>query len=64
METPYRNQNILEDILAAAQDKTCLCIAGDITGPQQNIKTMSINEWRKNPFHFDKKPALFLLQKI
>jgi len=64
METPYRNQSILEDILAVAQDKTCLCIACDITGPQQIIKTMSIKEWKKNPFNFDKKPALFLLQKI
>jgi len=64
MEAPYRNQNILEDILAVAQDKTYLCIACDITGPHQIIKTMSIKEWKKNPLNFDKKPALFLLQKI
>jgi 16S rRNA (cytidine1402-2'-O)-methyltransferase len=61
MEAPYRNQSILEDILAAAQDKTYLCIACDITGPHQIIKTMSIKEWKKNPLDFDKKPALFLL---
>lgn len=63
MEAPYRNQNLLEDILAVAQDKTCLCIACDITGPHQIIKTMSIKEWKKNPLNIDKKPALFLLQK-
>jgi len=63
MEAPYRNQGILEDILAVAQDKTHLCIACDITGPHQIIKTMSIKEWKKDPFHFGKKPALFLLQK-
>ena len=61
MEAPYRNQNILEDILIVVQDKTCLCIACDITGPYQIIKTMSIKEWKKNPLDFDKKPALFLL---
>jgi 16S rRNA (cytidine1402-2'-O)-methyltransferase len=61
METPYRNQNILEDILAVAQDKTQLCVACDITGPHQIIKTMSIKEWKQNPLNFDKKPALFLL---
>ena len=61
MEAPYRNQIILEDILAAAQDKTYLCVACDITGPHQIIKTMSIKEWKKCPFDFDKKPALFLL---
>ena len=61
MEAPYRNQSILEDILATAQDKTYLCIACDITGPHQIIKTMSIKEWKKSPIDFDKKPALFLL---
>jgi 16S rRNA (cytidine1402-2'-O)-methyltransferase len=61
MEAPYRNQNILEDILAVAQDKTCLCIACDVTGPHQIIKTMSIKEWKKVPLDFDKKPALFLI---
>jgi 16S rRNA (cytidine1402-2'-O)-methyltransferase len=64
MEAPYRNQSILEDILAVAQDKTFLCIACGITGPHQIIKTMSVKEWKKTPLNFDKKPALFLLQKL
>ena len=64
MEAPYRNQNILEDILAIAQEATRLCIACDITGAGQFIKTMSIKEWKKAPVNIDKKPALFLLQKI
>ena len=61
METPYRNQSILQDILTTAQDKTRLCIACDITGPHQLIKTMSVREWKNNPIDFNKKPALFLL---
>jgi 16S rRNA (cytidine1402-2'-O)-methyltransferase len=61
METPYRNQSIFEDILAVAQDKTSLCIACDITGPQQIIKTLSIKEWKKTTPDIHKKPALFLL---
>jgi 16S rRNA (cytidine1402-2'-O)-methyltransferase len=61
METPYRNQSILEDILAVAQERTHLCIACDITGPHQMIKTMSIKEWKKTPINIDKKPALFLI---
>lgn len=64
METPYRNQSILEEILATCQDRTYLCIACDITGQEQMIKTMSINAWKKKPFKFNKKPSLFLLQKI
>lgn len=61
MDAPYRNQNLMEDVLTVAQEKTDLCIACDITGPHESIKTMSIKEWKKNPFNFDKKPALFLL---
>jgi 16S rRNA (cytidine1402-2'-O)-methyltransferase len=61
MEAPYRNESIFEDILSVAQDKTLLCVACDITGPGQVIKTMSVREWKKNSFNFNKKPALFLL---
>jgi 16S rRNA (cytidine1402-2'-O)-methyltransferase len=61
METPYRNQNVLEDILAVARENTHLCIACDITGPAQTIKTMSIKEWKRSPINIDKKPALFLI---
>ena len=61
MEAPYRNQSILEDVLAVAQEGTHLCIACDITSPHQIIKTMNIKEWKKNPLNFDKKPTLFLL---
>ena len=64
METPYRNQSILEEILTTCQDRTYLCVAYDIAGSDQMIKTKSINEWKKNPFKLNKKPALFLLQKI
>ena len=46
MEAPYRNQSIFEDILNTCQDKTYLCIAYDLTSPQQTIKTMSIKEWK------------------
>jgi 16S rRNA (cytidine1402-2'-O)-methyltransferase len=61
MEAPYRNQHILEDILASCQDKTFLCIACDVTSANQIIKTMRIKEWKEHPLNFDKKPALFLI---
>jgi 16S rRNA (cytidine1402-2'-O)-methyltransferase len=63
MEAPYRNQSIFEDILNSCQDKTFLCVACDMTGPQQFIKTMTVKEWKKNPRDFDKIPALFLVGK-
>ena len=61
MEAPYRNQNILEDILTNCHDQTYLCIACDLTGPHQIIKTMTIQQWKKNSVNIDKKPTLFLL---
>ena len=63
MDAPYRNQNVLEDILSTCQDQTQLCIACDITAPDQFIKTMSIKDWKKNLPNLDKKPALFLIHR-
>ncbi len=63
METPYRNQHLLEDILKTCSPKTFLCLAVDLTGPAQFIKTASIEEWRKLNTPIQKKPTLFLLQK-
>jgi len=64
MEAPYRNQSVLEDILATCQPNTYLCIACDITSSQQIIKTMSVKDWKKVSLNLVKKPTLFLLQKI
>ncbi len=61
MEAPYRNQNILEDILTSCRANTLLCIACNVTAPDQMIKTMSIKEWKNTPLNISKKPALFLL---
>ncbi len=60
-ETPYRNQNIFEDILSCCVLATQLCIAYDLTGAAQSIRTLSISEWKKSKFVFSKKPALFLI---
>lgn len=62
METPYRNQGLFDDILASCHDKTRLCVACDISGPHQIIKTMRIQDWKKTSLNIDKKPALFLIQ--
>lgn len=61
METPYRSQNVLKDVLKVCLPKTLLCIAADLTGEKQFIKTQPVQEWRKlNPL-IHKIPALFLL---
>jgi 16S rRNA (cytidine1402-2'-O)-methyltransferase len=61
METPYRNQKLLEDILAQCSPASRLCIAADVTLPTQQIKTLSIEDWRKTPIDLNKRFAVFLL---
>ncbi|MBF0504477.1 MAG: SAM-dependent methyltransferase [Candidatus Omnitrophica bacterium] len=61
METPYRNQYILDDVLKVCKDKTYFCVACSIGSSEQIIKTMNVKEWKKNLIHIDKKPALFLI---
>lgn len=64
METPYRNQALFEDILSVCHPKTLLCIAADLTGPGQMVKTASISQWQAKKPVLEKKPALFLLLYI
>lgn len=61
IETPYRNNQLLESILKTCSQGTRLCIAIDITGSQEMIQTKSIAEWKKNIPAMPKRPAMFLL---
>jgi 16S rRNA (cytidine1402-2'-O)-methyltransferase len=61
IETPYRNQSMVQDILRVCQPTTLLSIAYGLTGPLEWIKTRSIADWRKHPPKLEKVPAVFLL---
>ena len=61
IETPYRNDSMLSDLLAALQPKTRLCIAADITLPDETIMSKTVGEWRKGHFVIGKRPCVFLL---
>lgn len=63
IETPYRNQQMLADILETLLASTRLCIAFDVTGAGEYIRTLSIQDWKKNKIDFHKKPAVFLIGK-
>jgi 16S rRNA (cytidine1402-2'-O)-methyltransferase len=63
IETPFRNQHLLEDILANCAPATQLCIACDITLPTELIRTQAISEWKKQVPDINKRPAIFLLYK-
>lgn len=61
IETPYRNDAMLQAILAECSPQTLLCIATDITQPDEQIMTHSIADWRRNTPALDKRPSVFLL---
>jgi 16S rRNA (cytidine1402-2'-O)-methyltransferase len=62
METPYRNQRMLESILSECSNETLLCIAMDITLPDENIRTMTISEWKKNQPSLNDRLVVFIIQ--
>jgi len=60
METPYRNQKMIESILSVCHPDTKLCIAADITLPAEFIKTIKISDWKKNIPVLNDRLVIFL----
>jgi 16S rRNA (cytidine1402-2'-O)-methyltransferase len=63
MDTPYRNQRLLEEIIQFCKFDTMLCIACNITAKDEYIKTLPLAEWKKRKPDLNKKPAIFILGK-
>lgn len=61
IETPYRNDALIGDMLAHLQPQTNLCIAAHLTAPDEFIQTKKITDWQKNKPILGKVPAIFLL---
>lgn len=61
METPFRNNHLLTDILRSCRSSTSVCIAKDITGSDEFIKTKTVQQWRKTKIDLHKIPCVFLL---
>ena len=64
MDTPFRNMNVLEDLLNELNDVTMLSIASNITMGDENIQTMSVLDWREKAYDLSKKPTIFSIGKI
>ncbi|HEY6979217.1 MAG TPA: SAM-dependent methyltransferase [Chitinophagaceae bacterium] len=62
IETPYRNNQLVNDILNTCKAGTKFCIAVDITASAEHIKTKTIREWKQQVPDLNKRPAIFLLQ--
>ncbi len=64
IETPYRSKMVLEVALDALQPGTKFCIAQDITGANEMIRSLTIAQWKANPVSIQEKaPAVFLIYK-
>ncbi len=61
METPYRNNKLLEDLLAVCSPNIYLCIATDISLPTETIKTQLVSKWKKDIPQLNKRPSIFLV---
>ena len=62
IETPYRNNAMVEDLLSVCLPSTKLCIACDITLDTEFIKTDTIQNWKKNKPDLNKRPSIFMIQ--
>ena len=61
IETPYRNNQLIKEMLQTCKESTLLCIAVDITAPTETIQTRTIKQWNAQTIDFHKRLAIFLL---
>ncbi len=61
IETPFRNNSLLDDILKTANAQTRLCIACDLTAATEFVQTKTIAAWQKNVPDLHKRPTIFLM---
>jgi 16S rRNA (cytidine1402-2'-O)-methyltransferase len=61
METPYRNNQLLEVILKTCRSQSKLCIASNITTDKESILTKTISEWKTIKIDINKQPSIFIL---
>lgn len=62
METPYRNNQMIEDLTKILRADTKICVACDITLESEDIRTRSIKDWKKEEYDFHKRPAIYVMQ--
>lgn len=61
IETPYRNNRLIAELASTLPGGLKLCVASDITGPQQSILTLPLSKWLRRKYDYDKIPTIFLL---
>jgi 16S rRNA (cytidine1402-2'-O)-methyltransferase len=61
IETPYRNDAMLADLLQSCRPATRIAVAAELTSPREWIRMDTVERWRANPATIGKRPAIFLL---
>ena len=64
IETPYRNNQVFNDLTNYCDPGTYLCVATNLTMAGESIKTLTINEWKRQQLDINKKPTVFIMQKV
>ena len=61
IETPYRNNRLIAELTRSLSPRMLLCVASDITGAAESIRTLTLAQWSKTSYNYDKTPTIFLL---
>lgn len=61
IETPFRNDTLMSDLLKTLKSNTEICVASNITGPEEKVTTLSTAEWKSQIPVLHKKPTIFLI---
>ena len=61
IETPYRNDSLMSDMLETLDGATRLCVAANITQADAFIRTREVGQWRRNPVTIGKRPCVFVM---
>jgi len=61
IETPYRNDAMMDSLLSTCNSSSLLCVAADLTLPTESIITKTVQQWRRAGAAIGRRPAVFLL---
>ncbi len=61
IETPYRNNQLMETLTKTCQSETKICVAADLTAETEMVKTKTVQQWKNKLPNLHKRPAIFLL---
>jgi len=63
MDTPFRNNKLIEEIIRSCSTDLRLCVASELTGSKENVKCLSIAQWKKVKYDYHKIPVMLCLGK-